>query len=61
MDGSNNNLLTNLTVSEIGTEAVHFRKHSSDNTIQLSKISKCGLEEPEYGEGVYIGISKSFC
>ncbi len=55
LDGSNNNVLQNLTVSDIGTEGVHFRKHSSDNVIQTSKISNCGLEKADFGEGVYIG------
>ncbi len=59
LDKANNNLLDGLFVSDIGDEGVHFRKASSNNIIQNSKIQNCGLERPEYGEGLYIGSALS--
>ncbi|MCU1663238.1 MAG: hypothetical protein QOI36_2612 [Pseudonocardiales bacterium] len=58
-DGSTGLLLDSLTVSDTGDEAVHFRGGSSDNTIQRSTIRNTGLNQPEYGEGVYVGSAKS--
>lgn len=58
-DGSTGLLLDSLTVSDTGDEAVHFRGGSSDNTIQRSTIRNTGLNQPEFGEGVYVGSAKS--
>lgn len=33
LDGASHNLLTGLSVHDIGHEAVHFRKHSADNVL----------------------------
>lgn len=59
LDGANNNLLDDLEVSEIGEEGIHFRKFSSKNKLQDSKIHHVGLVRPGYGEGVYIGSAVS--
>ena len=58
-DGSTGLLLDSLTVSDTGDEAVHFRGGSSNNTIQRSTIRNTGLNQPEFGEGVYVGSAKS--
>ena len=58
-DRSNGLLLDSLTVSDTGDEAVHFRGGSSNNTIQRSTIRNTGLNQPEFGEGVYVGSAKS--
>jgi hypothetical protein len=58
-DGSTGLLLDSLTVSDTGDEAVHFRSASSNNTIQRSTIRNTGLNQPQYGEGVYVGSAKS--
>lgn len=55
LDESNDNLLDNLTVTEVGMEAIHFRKNSSNNILQNSHISHTGKANAGYGEGVYIG------
>lgn len=59
VDGGGANVLDSLTVGETGDEAVHFRSSSSDNVIQRSRIHDTGLEQPQYGEGVYVGSAKS--
>lgn len=58
-DGANGNLLDGLAVHHTGDEAVHFRCASSDNTIQNSEIFDTGVEQPQYGEGVYFGSAES--
>ncbi len=55
IDFSNNILINNINVFNIGQEGVHFRSNSSNNTIQNSFISYTGLKDPGFGEGVYIG------
>jgi hypothetical protein len=59
LDNSSYNVLEDVAVSNVGTTGVHFRRHSSYNTLQNSVISYTGLQEPGYGEGVYIGSAKS--
>ena len=62
LDSSNSNVITNVAVSDIGQEAVHFRCSSSDNTIQNSEISRTGRASPNKGgdgEAVYIGTAIS--
>lgn len=59
LDSSNYNLLSNLEVFRTGEEGIHFRTHSSNNTLQDSKIYNIGIQTPAYGEGVYIGSAKS--
>jgi parallel beta-helix repeat protein len=55
LDESNNNLLDNLTVRDTGQEGIHFRNNSSHNVLQNSIIDNTGLQDPGFGEGVYIG------
>ncbi|ADY51761.1 coagulation factor 5/8 type domain protein [Pseudopedobacter saltans DSM 12145] len=59
LDGASNNLLDDLEVTQIGEEGIHFRKFSSNNKLQNSKIHHVGLLRPGYGEGVYIGSAVS--
>jgi hypothetical protein len=59
LDDAQSVLLDSLTVGSTGDEAVHFRSSSSDNTVQRSRIHDTGREQPQYGEGVYVGSAKS--
>jgi hypothetical protein len=59
LDRSNQNLLTALLVHDLGEEAVHFRKFSSDNTLSDSEVRNIGKVSPGYGEAVYIGSAVS--
>jgi hypothetical protein len=59
VDGGSHNVLDRLTVGRTGEEAIHFRSASSDNVVQHSRVHDSGLEEPGFGEGVYIGSAKS--
>jgi hypothetical protein len=55
LDNGNHNRITDCEISDIGDEAVHFRDGSSNNTIEQSKVHDTGKNQPQYGEGVYVG------
>jgi len=59
LDGSCHTVICNVDVGGTGSEAVHFRRHSSDNILRDSEIHHSGLDRPGFGEGVYIGSAKS--
>ncbi len=59
IDGSHNNLIEGLKIFNIGEEALHLRKFSSNNTVQNCEITQTGLKTPDYGEGIYIGSAKN--
>ncbi|HEY5832681.1 right-handed parallel beta-helix repeat-containing protein [Streptomyces sp.] len=52
-------VIQGLTVTQIGDEAIHLRKFSSDNVVRDNTISTTGLRRDKFGEGVYIGSAKS--
>lgn len=58
MDNANHCQLINLSVHEIGDEAIHLRDGSSYNVIQSCSVYNTGLSQPPYGEGLYIGSDK---
>ncbi|KQO60249.1 NosD domain-containing protein [Curtobacterium sp. Leaf261] len=58
-DDVQHSLIDGLTVTRIGDEAVHLRAGSSDNTVAASTVTDTGLRKPQFGEGIYIGSSKS--
>ncbi|MDX2537144.1 MULTISPECIES: right-handed parallel beta-helix repeat-containing protein [Streptomyces] len=58
-DGTVGTVIQGLTVEQIGDEAIHLRNFSSDNMVRDNTIRDTGLRREKYGEGVYIGTSKS--
>jgi hypothetical protein len=56
VERSNNIVLQNLTVHDVGHEAVHIRFNSSLVTLRDSVIYDTGKLQ-RYGEGVYVGSS----
>lgn len=58
-DGTAGSIIENLTVSQIGDEAIHLRRFSTDNIVRNNTISATGLRKPKFGEGVYIGTAES--
>jgi hypothetical protein len=59
LDGASHDLIKGVAVFKIGAEAIHFRKFSSDNTLEASEVRDTGEVEPGFGEAVYIGSAKS--
>lgn len=62
LDSSDHVTLSELSISDTGQEAVHLRRHSSDNLVSRVSISTTGLSSPEFGEGIYVGsASANWC
>ncbi|MHC2997916.1 hypothetical protein OB08_00910 [Microbacterium sp. HJ5] len=58
-DGTVGSTIEGLTVFHIGDEAIHLRKHSTDNLIVGNDVSDTGLRREKFGEGIYIGTAES--
>lgn len=58
-DGASYNVIDGVKVTQIGEEAIHFRKFSKHNVVKNSEITHTGLKRPGYGEGIYIGSAYS--
>jgi hypothetical protein len=58
-DGTNHAVISGLTVEQIGDEAIHLRKFSSDNVVEGNTIRDTGQRKDKFGEGVYIGTANS--
>ncbi|GAA2722110.1 right-handed parallel beta-helix repeat-containing protein [Cellulomonas aerilata] len=58
-DGTTGTTISGLTVYGIGDEAIHLRRHSTDNLVADNTISDTGLRKPKFGEGVYVGSANS--
>ncbi|MDR7280627.1 right-handed parallel beta-helix repeat-containing protein [Catenuloplanes atrovinosus] len=58
-DGVSYTTIAGLTVEQIGDEAVHLRRFSSDNVVEGNTIRGTGLRKPQFGEGVYVGTAES--
>jgi hypothetical protein len=58
-DSVNHSMISGLTVTAIGDEAIHLRKFSSDNVVENNVISDTGNRREKFGEGVYIGTATS--
>lgn len=59
LDGSVGTVLDGVEVYDIGDEAVHFRKCSTDGVLRNSSVHDTGQNSPQYGEGVYVGSANS--
>jgi hypothetical protein len=59
MDAAPHVTIDSVEVRDIGDEGVHFRKGSADGLIENSYVHDTGQNQPDYGEGVYIGSAKS--
>lgn len=58
-DGTTGSIIEGLTVWHIGDEAIHLRRHSTDNVVVRNDISETGLRREKFGEGVYVGSAES--
>lgn len=59
LDRSDHITMTQLTVTDIGNEGVHFRSKTTDSILAASSVSDTGRQtdtpNPQWGEGVYVG------
>ena len=59
LDHSQHTVISDVSVSSIGDEGVHFRDDSSYSSIVGSTVSDTGLHDAGFGEGIYIGSAVS--
>jgi hypothetical protein len=59
LDGATAVGLQDLLVQQIGDEAVHLRRGSSDDVVRGLTIRQTGLRRDKFGEGIYVGTAKS--
>jgi hypothetical protein len=59
VDASSHVVVDGIAVTEVGEEAVHLRRGSSDNVVRRTVIRSTGLRTEKFGEGIYVGSAKS--
>ena len=59
VDNSNHTKIINCEVYNTGTEGIHLRDNSSYCLVDSCNIHDIGVLTPKYGEGIYVGSSKS--
>ena len=59
LDSATHVTIDGVLVRDIEDEGVHFRKSSADGIIRNSEITRTGLVQPSYGEGLYLGSANS--
>ncbi|MBW8764485.1 MAG: discoidin domain-containing protein [Microbacterium sp.] len=59
LDNATHVTIDGVLVRDIEDEGVHFRKSSADGVIKNSEITRTGLAQPGYGEGLYLGSANS--
>jgi hypothetical protein len=59
VDASSHVVVDGIEVTEVGEEAVHLRRGSSDNVVRRTVIRATGLRTEKFGEGIYVGSAKS--
>lgn len=57
LDGVTHSVVQGLSISQIGDEALHLRRNSTDNLVLDNDISRTGLRKEKFGEGIYVGSS----
>lgn len=55
LDNSNNSVIDNVVVHDVGEEAIHLRDNSSNNRVKNSRVYNTGLISPGTGEAFYVG------
>jgi hypothetical protein len=58
-DGAEHVVIDGLTVEQIGDEAIHLRKFSTDNVVRNNTVRETGKRRDRFGEGIYIGTAES--
>lgn len=59
LDAVSGATLSGVRIADVGQEGLHLRSGSSDNLVRAVSVSRTGLSDPEFGEGVYIGSAES--
>jgi parallel beta-helix repeat protein len=57
LDGSSNNTIRYLNVSDLGEEGIHLRRGSSNNVVEYNTVENTGNRVPGFGEAIYVGTA----
>lgn len=55
VDHADHVVISGMSVHDIGDEAVHLRSFSSYDTVEGVTVRNTGLNNPSFGEGLYVG------
>ncbi len=55
LDDAHEVTIDRVIVEGVGDEGIHLRSSSTDNLVTHVVISKTGLHNPTFGEGIYVG------
>lgn len=58
LDTANHCTLFNIDVQDVGQEGIHIRSGSSFTLIDNCSVSNTGVNDPGFGEGIYIGSDR---
>lgn len=59
LDNASHCVLRGCEVYDIGMEGIHLRDNSCSNLIEDCCVTRTGIQNASYGEGIYIGSAKS--
>ncbi|MBN2803721.1 MAG: right-handed parallel beta-helix repeat-containing protein [Deltaproteobacteria bacterium] len=59
LDESSNSLVSGVEVYQVGDEGIHLRSGTSNAVVENCIVDTTGLQQPGFGEGVYIGSDNS--
>jgi len=55
LNGSSDNMITALSIHDVGKIAIRLRYGASRNTIQYCEIKNTGMKDPTSAEGIFLG------
>jgi hypothetical protein len=58
-DGTTHSTIQGLSVHDIGDEGIHLRKATTFTVVIDNTVTRTGLHDKKFGEGIYVGSAKS--
>jgi hypothetical protein len=58
-DGTTHSTIQGLSVHDIGDEGIHLRQATTFTVVIDNTVTRTGLHDKKFGEGIYVGSAKS--
>jgi hypothetical protein len=58
-DGTTHSVIQDLSVHDIGDEGIHLRSASTYTVVLNNTVTRTGLHDAKFGEGIYVGSARS--
>jgi hypothetical protein len=58
-DRADHDLISGISVHDVGDEAIHLRSFSTDNIVEGVTVRNTGIDNAKFGEGIYVGTANS--